>query len=214
MNADPVPATSTNSDLFAVALAGGPARKITSNPGADNGPQYSPDGKYLAWRAQVRPGYESDRWRLWAMERATGKVTDLTENIDRWVGSFTWSPDSASLFFTVEDRGRQSIQFKSVRGGEARIAVSGDSHLDEMQFTPDGKTLVYTQQTGMQPAEIYRASASGGTAVALTHINDAVLNAHQMTPLEEFWVDSADGARVQSFVVKPYGFREAKSIPF
>src|SRR5580658_2705341 len=62
-NADTAPAISTNSDLYAVSIAGGAARKITSNPGADSGPQYSPDGKYLAWRAQIRPGYESDRWR-------------------------------------------------------------------------------------------------------------------------------------------------------
>jgi dipeptidyl aminopeptidase/acylaminoacyl peptidase len=216
-NADPVAATSTNSDLYAISIGGGPeghpARKITNNPGADSGPQYSPDGKYLAWRAQIRPGYESDRWRLWVMERATGRVADLTENMDRWVGSFAWSPDSASLFFTSEDRGRQSIQFKSAKGGEARVAVSGDNHLDEMQFTPDGKTLIYTQQSGTQPAGIYRASSSGGAAVALTHINDAVLSSHEMTPLEEFWVDGADGARVQSFVVKPYGFREDRKYP-
>jgi dipeptidyl aminopeptidase/acylaminoacyl peptidase len=212
-----VPATSTNSDLYAISIGGGPeghpARKITNNPGADSGPQYSPDGKYLAWRAQIRPGYESDRWRLWVMERATGRVADLTENMDRWVGSFAWSPDSASLFFTSEDRGRQSIQFKSAKGGEARVAVSGDNHLDEMQFTPDGKTLIYTQQSGTHPAGIYRASSSGGAAVALTHINDAVLSSHEMTPLEEFWVDGADGARVQSFVVKPYGFREDRKYP-
>jgi dipeptidyl aminopeptidase/acylaminoacyl peptidase len=206
-------AIGTNSDLYAVSIDGGTTRKITSNPAADNAPQYSPDGKYLAWRAQIRPGYESDRWRLWVMERATGRVADLTENMDRWVESFAWSPDSASLFFTSEDRGRQAIQFESVKGGEARVAVSGDNHLDEMQFTPDGKTLVYTQQSGAQPVEIYRASSSGGAAVALTHINDAVLSAHEMTPLEEFWVDGADGARVQSFVVKPYGFREDRKYP-
>ena len=212
-NTDAVPAISTNADLFVVSIAGGPPRKITSNPAADNNPQYSPDGKFLAWRAQVRPGYESDRWRLWVLERATGRVTDLTENMDRWVESFAWSPDSATLFFTVEDRGRQSIQFESVRGGEARVAISGDNHLDEMQFTPDGKTLIYTQQSGTQPSGIYRASSTGGAAVALTHFNDAVLNSHQMTPLEEFWVDTADGARVQSFVVKPPDFREDRKYP-
>jgi dipeptidyl aminopeptidase/acylaminoacyl peptidase len=213
MNADPVPAISTNSDLYVVPIGGGPARKITSNPGADSGPQYSRDGQYLAWRAQIRAGYESDRWRLWVMDRATGRVADLTENMDRWVNSFVWAPDSASLFFTVEDRGRQSIQFKSVKGGETRIAVSGDSHLDDMQFSPDGKTLIYTQQSGTQPAEIYRASRAGGEAVALTHINDALLSSHEMIPLEEFWVDGADGARVQSFVVKPYGFRQDQKYP-
>jgi len=217
MNADPVPATSTNTDLFVVPITGPPAgqtaRKITTNPAADDGPRYSPDGRYLAWRAQVRPGYESDRWRLWVMDRATGQVTDLTENMDRWVNSFVWSPDSASLFFTVEDRGRQSIQFKSVKGGETRVAVSGDSVLDDMQFTPDGKTLVYTQQTGTQPIGIYRASAQGGAPAELTHINDAVLGSHQLTPLEEFWVDGADGARVHSFLIKPYGFQPDRKYP-
>jgi dipeptidyl aminopeptidase/acylaminoacyl peptidase len=213
MNADPTPATSTNADLYVVSMAGGPARQITTNPGADSTPLYSPDGKYLAWRAQVRPGYESDRWRLWVMERLTGRVADLSENMDRWVNGFIWSPDSANLFYTSEDRGRQSIQFKSVRGGEAHVALSGDNHLDEMQFTPDGKTLVYTQQSGAGPAGIYRASSSGGVAEALTHLNDEALSSHQMTPLEEFWVDGADGARVQSFVVKPYGFREGLKYP-
>jgi len=213
MNSEPVPAISTNSDLYVVSIAGGPPRKVTNNPGADNTPLYSPDGKYLAWRAQTRPGYESDRWRLWVMERATGNVTDLTENMDRWVNSFVWSPDSSNLFYTSEDRGRQSIQFKSVKGGEAHFALSGDNTLDEMQFTPDGKTLVYTQQSGAQPSSIYRASSSGGAAVALTHLNDAVLNSHEMTPLEEFWVDGAEGARVQSFVIKPYGFRADRKYP-
>jgi dipeptidyl aminopeptidase/acylaminoacyl peptidase len=213
VNMDPLPAISTNSDLYAVSIGGGPARKISNNPGADSTPLYSPDGKYLAWRAQTRPGYESDRWRLWVLERATGRVADLTENVDRWVNSFVWSPDSTTLFFTSEDRGRQSIQFKSVKGGEAHVALSGDSHLDDMQFTPDGKTLIYTQQSGTQPAGIYRASSNGGAAVPLTHINEAALNSHQMTPLEEFWVEGADGARVQSFVVKPYGFREDRKYP-
>ena len=217
MNADAVPATSTNSDLYVVPVGGPtgekPARKITTNPGADSNPQYSPDGKYLAWRAQVRPGYESDRWRLWVMERATGRITDLTENIDRWVTGFVWSPDSSRLFFTIEDRGRQTIQFKSLTGGEARVALSGDNHLDEMQFTPDGKSLIYTQQSGTQPVGLYRASSGGGEAVALTHLNDGVLSSHQMTPLEEFWVDAADGPRVQSFVLKPYGFREGQKYP-
>ena len=213
MNADPVPAISTNSDLYVVPLAGGEAKKITNTPGADSSPLYSPDGKYLAWRAQFRAGYESDRWRLLVLERATGKVTNLTENLDRWVNSFTWAPDSATLFFTVADRGRQSIQYVGVTGGMARVAASGDSELDDMQLTRDGKTMVYTQQTGVSPIEIFRASSTGGAAVPLTHLNDATLNSYQLTPLEEFWVDAPDGARIQSFVVKPYGFQATRKYP-
>jgi dipeptidyl aminopeptidase/acylaminoacyl peptidase len=213
MNADAVPAISTNSDLYAVAMAGGQPRKITGTPGGDSSPKYSPDGKYLAWRAQFRAGYESDRFRLLVLERATGKVTNLTENLDRWVNSFTWAPDSTGLFFTTSDRGRQAIQLISVTGGAVRVAASGDSTLDDMQLTADGKTMVYTQQTAASPVEIYRASSSGGVPAALTHLNDAVLNNYQLTELEEFWVDGAEGSRVQSFVLKPYGFDASRQYP-
>src|SRR5262249_32435488 len=129
MNADPLPAISTNADLFVVSIAGGQPRKITISPGADSSPHYSPDGKYLGWRAEMRPGYESDRWRLMVLERATGRVLNLTENMDRWVNSFTWHPDSASIFFTTADRGRQAIQVIPVAGGSARIVATGDAEL-------------------------------------------------------------------------------------
>jgi len=213
MNADPVPATSTNSDLYVVSINGGQSVKITTNPGADSSPQYSPDGKYLAWRAQFRAGYESDRWRLLVLERKTGKVTNLTESLDRWVNSFTWKRDSAGLFFTTVDRGRQAIQLISLAGGALQIVARADAELDDMQLTRDGKSMVYTQQSGVSPIEIYRASSAGGAAVPLTHLNDQVLNDHQLTPLEEFWVDTTDGSRVQSFVVKPYGFRAEQKYP-
>jgi dipeptidyl aminopeptidase/acylaminoacyl peptidase len=111
------------------------------------------------------------------------------------------------------DRGRQAIQFIPVTGGGVRVAASGDSVLDEMQLTRDGKTMVYTQQTGLSPAEIYRASSAGGAPVALTHLNDQTLNTYQLTPLEEFTVESEDGSRIQSFVVKPPGFRPDGKYP-
>jgi len=217
MNADPVLAVSTNTDLFVVRTAAGaePPQpvKITSNPGADASPRYSPDGKYLAWRSQARAGYESDRWRLMVLERPTGKVTSLTESIDRWVQSFVWAPDSNTLFFTTGDRGRQAIDWISVKGGAMHVAAAGDSELDDMTLTRDGKIMVYTQQTGQSPVEIYRAESSGGAPAALTHLNDGVLNSHQLTPLEEFWVDAADGARIHSFLIKPYGFDPARKYP-
>ena len=121
MNVDENQATSTNSDIYTIPLdASGPdsgPRKITLSPGGDNAPQYSPDGKYLAFRSQLRAGYESDRWRLMVLDRVTGRTISLTDGLDRWVDSFTWSPDSTRLFFTVEDRGRTGLQMIQATGG-------------------------------------------------------------------------------------------------
>ncbi len=213
MNTDEVPAISTNSDLFAVSIEGGDAVRITSNPAADAGPQYSPDGKFIAYRSQSKPGYESDRFRLLLLERASGKVMVLTDLLDRWVNSFVWSPDSQRIFFTAEDRGRQAIQFISIKGGGSRVVVSGDNTLDDMQFTPDQKTVVFTRQSGSAPVEICRAESKGGQPAQLTHFNDEILASHELTRLEEITTEGAEKAPVQSFIVKPAGFDAAKKYP-
>ena len=212
-NADPQLATSTNTDLFVVTMDGGDPKKITVNPGADASPQYSPDGKFLAYRSQQRPGYESDRWRLMVLDRATGSVNPVTDSLDRPVQSFVWSHDSKQLFFTVLDRGRQSIQMIPAAGGASRVIVSGPSSADDMQLTSDGKTMIYSSQSGSAPTEIYRAASSGGAPVALTHLNDTLLAQYDLKPLEEFWVDGADKVRVQSFVVKPPNFDQNRKYP-
>ncbi len=213
VNADPEPAVSTNFDIYTVTLDGGDARKITTGLGADEAPLYSPDGKYLAFRSQTRAGYESDRWRLMVLERATGRTTNLTEGLDRWVGSLTWSPDSTRIFFTVEDRGRTGLQMVSATGGGSKNIIAGASSLGDVQFTSDGRTMIYTEESGSRPVEIFRASSTGGTGVALTHLNDALLSRVVLTPLEETFVESADKTRVHAFIVKPPGFTESQKYP-
>ena len=212
-NLDPVQATSTNTDIFVVPMAGGESKRITTGPGGDRSPLYSPDGKFLAFRSQARGGYESDRWRLIVLERATGAVTVLNESQDRPVESMAWSPDSTRIFYVIEDRGRNSIQFVPTKGGGARVAVSGDSHLDNVQFAPDGKTMLYSANSATRPPEIYRASSGGGAPEALTRLNDAVLNGYSLPPMEDFSVEAKDQARINSFLVKPPDFSPNRKYP-
>jgi dipeptidyl aminopeptidase/acylaminoacyl peptidase len=79
-----------------------------------------------------------------------------------------------------------------------------------MQFTADGKTMVYTDQSGSYPTEIKSAQSSGGPGIGLTHLNDNVLSQYQLTPLESISVASGESAKVESFVVKPPDFDSTK----
>ncbi len=124
-NTDPDLAISTNSDLFTIPAAGGEAKRITTNPGADEGPSYSPDGKYLAYRTQTRSGYESDQWRLAVLELQTGRMNTLTDTLDRWVESYTWSNDSQHIFFTVDDHGSTPLMMIAPSGGPIRTIAQG-----------------------------------------------------------------------------------------
>ncbi len=211
-NTDPEPATSTNSDLFTIAAAGGEAKRITTNPGADEGPLYSPDGRYLAYRTQTRAGYESDQWRLAVMDLQSGTMTTLADSLDRWVEAYTWSPDSKRIFFTIDDHGTQSLIMIPAAGGPMSTIAHGATSVSGVQFTADSHTMIYAEQSGSKPLELYKASSKGGTGVALTHLNDAVLDDSQLAPLEKISVDVAE-AKVESFVVKPPDFNAGVKYP-
>jgi dipeptidyl aminopeptidase/acylaminoacyl peptidase len=212
-NTDPDLATSTNSDLFTVPVTGGAAKRLTTNPGADEGPLYSPDGKYLAYRTQTRAGYESDQWRLAVLDLTSTQMNTLTDSLDRWVEGYTWSPDSKRIFFTIDDHGTTPLMMIPVTGGAIRTIAQGPTSLAAVQFTMDDKAMVFLDQSGSQPPELKKATSKGGPAVALTHFNDPLYDQYQLTPLETISVDGADGAKVESFVVKPPDFNPSTKYP-
>ncbi len=212
-NSDADPASSVNSDIFTVPASGGLIKRVTTNPGADDGPLYSPDGKYLAYRAQSRAGYESDQWRLAVLDLQANRTTTLTDALDRWVESFTWSSDSQRIFFTIDDRGGSPLLMISATGGTPRTIAQGPTSITSMHFTSGDQMMIYLEESGSHPPEIYKATSRGGSGVPLTHLNDAVTNLYQLTPLERISVDGADGSKIESFIVKPPDFDPAIRYP-
>ncbi len=215
-NRAPDEALSTNSDLFAVNLLTGESRQITANPAYDGSPLYSPDGKSIAYRAQLRPGYESDRFRLMLYDRASDQSRALSEDFDRWIDSFAWAPDSQKLYFIAEDRGRSSIFEISVDSRGVRLLVRDHSSGD-LGISPDGKTLVFTRSSMHQPAEIFAAAADGARPAALTHHNDPLLAALDMNEAEEFFFDGAPSdlkvPKIHSWMLKPPQFDASRKYP-
>ena len=108
-NIDEVEATSTNNEIFLVPITGGAPKKISTSPGSDATPVYSPDGRHLAWHSMARAGYEADRISLLIYQRQSGQTRNATADWDRSVGDLAWRPDSKALFFTAEDYGEAPI---------------------------------------------------------------------------------------------------------
>ena len=123
-NTDKIEAISTNADIFVVPISGGEARRITAeNPAADLSPQYSPDGRYVGYRAQSKPGFESDRWRLMLYDRKTGQSHSITEQLDSSVEGFTFAPDNEKVYLVAGERGRQPIYEIPLGGGPFRKII-------------------------------------------------------------------------------------------
>jgi dipeptidyl aminopeptidase/acylaminoacyl peptidase len=228
-NHDKVEATSTNNDLWIVPVNGGAAKNITAdNPASDSTPLYSPDGKYIAYRAQQRPGYESDRFRLMLYDRKTGekKSVPMSDRLG-WVGTFTWSPDSSKVCFVSEIEGQSWIWYLELK--EARIInatpvrnviqLVGRGFNDDLAFA-NGGILLFTRMSIQWPNEIYKIptpdlqTAEGESySMQLTHVNDTLLSQIEMPPLESFYFAGANGDKVEGFLVKPPNFDPSKKYP-
>jgi dipeptidyl aminopeptidase/acylaminoacyl peptidase len=211
-NDDTVPALSTNAELYVVPVAGGEARKISGSPGYDGAPQYSPDGTRIAFHAQMRAGYEADRWRLMVHDRRTGATRNLTEAFDRQVDALAWSPDSKTLYFTAEDAGRAPVYAVPAAGGTVKEVVGGATFGD-VQTAADGRTLVVTRASFTQPPEIYRVGVDGSGPAPLTRANDALLAGFGLRPAESVSYTGAVGKSVQAWIVKPPDFDPARKYP-
>jgi dipeptidyl aminopeptidase/acylaminoacyl peptidase len=206
-------AATTNADLFTASLTGGEPRRITTNPGFDGHPIYSPDGHSIAYHAQLVPGYESDRWRLMLYDRTMQKTTNLTENFDRSVQEPLWSPDGRRIYFVAEDQAEQPIYAVDVASGGTPRPVAPASYNSELSVSADGNTLAFTRSSMTMPSEVFIAHPDGAHATQLTHHNAGLLSKVEMNPPEPFWFEGAAGARVEGFLIRPPHFDASKKYP-
>jgi dipeptidyl aminopeptidase/acylaminoacyl peptidase len=225
-NHDRNPAASTNNDLWIVPTSGGLAKNITAdNPASDSTPLYSPDGRYIAYRAQQRAGYESDRFRLMLYDRKTGEKKNLTENFDHWVGTYAWASDSSRIYFASEIEGQSwlwLIELKKelvvntvpIKNGIRRISNGFNDDLDVA-----GDYLIFTRMSLKRPNEIYKVflpdleTKVEPGASPLTNFNGALLSQIEMQPLESFYFPGAHNDKVQGFLVKPPNFDPSRKYP-
>jgi dipeptidyl aminopeptidase/acylaminoacyl peptidase len=163
-------------------------KNITAdNSASDSTPLYSPDGRYIAYRAQQRPGYESDRFRLMLYDRKTGERKDLTENFVIGIGTFAWATNSHAIFFASESRGTADIgrvevgsdptyhpsqpmcgftcisgiiSSKPAGGANASVLPPQAGYDDDLAPTPAGQHIIFTRMSIHAPTEIYSRSTS------------------------------------------------------
>ncbi|HEY6945774.1 MAG TPA: S9 family peptidase [Candidatus Acidoferrum sp.] len=210
---DKVEAISTNGDLFTVPVAGGEIKRITTQPGFDGEPVYSPDGKYIAYHAQLTPEYESDRWRVMLYDRRTGKIENLSENFDRSADELVWSADSKTIYFTAENETQKPVYTMAARPGAEPKKILADTYNSAISFSRDGKTLAFERTSLTMPAEVFVAASDGSNPRQLTHHNDSILAALEMNPPETFWFGGAEGTKVQAMLIRPPRFDAAKKYP-
>lgn len=209
--ADKEPDLSENTDLFIVPATPPETgftepTRITSNPGSDFAPAWSPDGQSLVYNTTLNPEtlyYETQHMAVHHLP--TGESRVLSLGIDRWIYNPSFSHDGASLLFMLETSGEQQLARMPLQGGDAEILVQGRNVVQAFDSGPGGE-LVARIGRPQSPPELFRLDTVA--LEPLTEVNKALLEGLTLGEVREITVTSPDGTAIESFVILPPGFSE------
>ena len=202
---------STNSDLYQYDLATKTTRNLTEGMmGYDTAPAFSRSGNYLAWLSMEHDGYESDKNRIFVMEMASGKKTDLTADWDYTADGIAWADDEKSLYFTAPFQGCEPIFSINVETHKVDTVASGQ--YDYASIAPVAGGVITMRHSYLSPNEIFSVSKDGETS-QLTHVNDDLLAQLKPVTVEKRMVPTTDGKLMTTWVVLPPDFDPAKKYP-
>lgn len=208
-------ARSTNSDIYLYNLQDQTTKNITNGMmGYDKDPVYSPDGKWIAFHSQQRPGFEADRIRLMLYNRATGEIKELLPNFDQWVEAMIWSPDSKTIYFNSGIKGR--VHIYSLDISTLKLAQLTADRTDDnggLAVSNDGKTLVFGRTSMDRPLDFYSMDLATKTIERETKANDFLLMKLDDVKIEERMIESTDGEKVHTWVLYPPHFDKTKKYP-
>ena len=194
------------------------ADNLQNNPGYDQNPQFSPDGKYIAWQSMARDGYEADRNRLCVYELATGKKQYLTEKFDSDVDAFCWSDTKdAMIYFTGVWHGTFNL-YSISKKGELKQLTDLVADFGSLQMLGDGKRIVAERHDYTAPADLYMVTPNSKnpqktTVQQLTYENKHLLDQLAKPTVERRWVKTTDGNDMLSWVILPPHFDPNKKYP-
>lgn len=202
---------STNSDIYVYNLASKQTKNITEGMmGYDKNPQFSPDGKFIAWESMERDGYESDQNRLFVMNLATGEKKFVSKAFESSINSYSWGADSKTLFFTGVWHATSQI-YKLDRASMKLQTLTKGTH-DYGTVKLVGKQLLASRHSMSMADEIYAVSLKG-EAKQLTFENKHIYDQIEMGKVEERWVKTTDGKDMLVWVIYPPKFDANKKYP-
>ncbi|NLG77374.1 MAG: S9 family peptidase, partial [Xanthomonadaceae bacterium] len=202
---------STNFDIYQVAIDGSGLTNLTEdNPAWDAQPVYSPDGRYLAWRAMKRPGFEADRFHVVIADLQSGERRALTDDWDRSVSTIEFSQDGRTLFATTDHFGQHPLWSIDVKTGKPTM-LTGPGRVES--FSVGAKTIVYSLASLKSPAELYVLTIRNGELRELPKINGERLANVALGEPEQFTFIGANDETVYGYVMRPANFDPKRRYP-
>jgi dipeptidyl aminopeptidase/acylaminoacyl peptidase len=211
----PDPDATYNSDIWVVSAdntdKGARLTQVTTNPGPDTAPSWSPDGKWITYVTQLDPTLMEYGTKHIAVAPSTGGAAKiLTLSFDRMSTEPHFTPDGSSIYFVADDDGTQNLCRIPAAGGEIMRPIGGRLMLYDYSLSKSGDVAALVA-TLDRPSEVY--TIPSGKLTRITHVNDALMSQLQISMGEYVHFKSMDGTTVSGYLYKPLGYTPGTKYP-
>ena len=211
----PDPDATYNKDIWTVAAdnseKGAHLTQVTTNPGEDESPAWSSDGKWIAYSSQLDPKLFQYATKHIAVSPASGgEAKVLTLQLDRMSSDPKFSPDGKSVYFIVDDDGTQILCEVNLADGKITRPISGRFILYSFSVAKSGEIVAQISAPD-RPDEVFLSV--NGKLERITHTNDALLAQLKLSAPEYVKFKSKDGTEVAGYLYKPLDYVAGKKYP-
>ena len=212
----PDPDRTPDSNIWVVAAdntdKGAHLTQVTTNPGEDESPTWSPDGKWIAYiTQQLDPKLYIYATHHVGVSPATGgEAKVLTKAFDRMASLPRFAPDGKSIYFIADDDGTQNLCSVPVAGGEVTRPIGGRLMLYYYSVAKSGEFAAQITTPDF-PSEIF--TVPGGKLTRISHTNDDTMKQVRLVAPEYLKFKSKDGTTVTGYVYKPLDYTPGKKYP-
>ncbi|MFM1877858.1 MAG: hypothetical protein RLZZ241_724 [Bacteroidota bacterium] len=208
------PDSNSNTDIWLISAHPDSTKqnpkRITTNENSDSNPAWSPDSKWITYTAVT------DKAAMWYATQKLA-IVDVTggtpaypaEFLDRNCMSPKFSADGKSIYFLLEDNGRQILASVAASGKSFKRVIAGDLVISE--FDVQKNRIGLRLENSTTPAEIFTWESE--SLKRLTYTNAELLTQLHKPIVERITYPSADGTVVSGFVVKPADFKPQTRYP-
>ena len=220
-------AWSTNMDLCRVSINNTSDKweNLTKeNLAADSAPMFSPDGNYLAYRAQKRPGFEADKWEIMIVETNQegtfkSKPVSFTGALktDVSVNEFTWAGKD-KILFTADHLGKVGLfQILPLEDVKAATLIKNQlsGYNSGISASTDGAKIAFLNASMASPPEVFAGNADLRLSkpINISKVNETLLTELELPKPESVTLPGAGDTPTQMWILKPPGFDPSKKWP-